>query len=50
MARTMLAAALLCLAAASMAAAQEASGVRATYNFYRPQQNNWDLNAVSTNR
>jgi hypothetical protein len=47
MARTMLAAALLCLAATSMAAAQEASGVLATYNFYRPQQINWDLNAAS---
>ena len=44
--RLALAAVLLC-AAAAMAAAQEASGVRATYNFYRPQQNNWDLNAVS---
>ncbi|PWZ29524.1 Barwin [Zea mays] len=41
-----LAAVLLC-AAAAMATAQQASGVRATYNFYNPQQNNWDLNAVS---
>ncbi|KAK3118869.1 hypothetical protein QOZ80_9BG0709800 [Eleusine coracana subsp. coracana] len=46
MTRLTLVAALLC-AAAAMAAAQSASGVRATYNFYRPQQNNWDLLAVS---
>ncbi|GKV12443.1 hypothetical protein SLE2022_128610 [Rubroshorea leprosula] len=29
------------------ATAQSASNVRATYHFYNPQQNNWDLNAVS---
>lgn len=42
----LLAAALLC-AAAAMASAQSATGVRATYNFYRPQQINWDLNTAS---
>lgn len=26
---------------------ESASNVRATYHFYRPEQNNWDLNAVS---
>ncbi|CAN6372660.1 unnamed protein product [Urochloa humidicola] len=45
--RLALVAALLC-AVAAMAAAQQASGVRATYNFYRPQNINWDLNAAST--
>ncbi|CAL4980338.1 unnamed protein product [Urochloa decumbens] len=45
-ARLALVAALLC-AAVAMAAAQQASGVRATYNFYRPQNINWDLNAAS---
>ncbi|TVU03087.1 hypothetical protein EJB05_51415 [Eragrostis curvula] len=44
--RLTLVAALLC-AAAAMAAAQQASNVRATFNFYRPQQINWDLNAAS---
>ncbi|CAL4987105.1 unnamed protein product [Urochloa decumbens] len=44
--RVALVAVLLC-AAAAMAAAQQASGVRATYNFYRPQNINWDLNAAS---
>ncbi|CAL4987097.1 unnamed protein product [Urochloa decumbens] len=44
-ARLALLAALLC-AAASMAAAQQASGVRATYNFYNPQNINWDLNTA----
>ncbi|XVF42205.1 hypothetical protein PTKIN_Ptkin01aG0341600 [Pterospermum kingtungense] len=29
------------------AAAQSASNVRATYHLYNPQQNNWDLTAVS---
>ncbi|URD74648.1 wound-induced protein [Musa troglodytarum] len=43
--RSIVAALLLCLAAA--ATAQEASNVRATYNYYYPAQNNWDLNAVS---
>ncbi|CAL4987470.1 unnamed protein product [Urochloa decumbens] len=41
-----LAIALFCSAAA-LATAQEASGVRATYNYYNPQKNSWDLNAVS---
>ncbi|CAO2142196.1 unnamed protein product [Urochloa humidicola] len=45
--RLALVAALLC-AVAAMATAQKASGVRATYNFYRPQNINWDLNAAST--
>ena len=44
--RLALVAALLC-AAAAMAAAQQASSVRATYNYYRPQNINWDLNAAS---
>lgn len=44
-ARSIVAALLLCLAAA--ATAQEASNVRATYHYYYPEQNNWDLNAVS---
>ncbi|CAD6253364.1 unnamed protein product [Miscanthus lutarioriparius] len=39
-------AAVLC-AVAGMAAAQQASNVRATYHYYNPQQNNWNLNAVS---
>ncbi|KAK1314907.1 Hevein-like preproprotein [Acorus calamus] len=29
------------------ASAQQASNVRATYHYYNPAQNNWDLNAVS---
>ncbi|CAI9102675.1 OLC1v1000977C1 [Oldenlandia corymbosa var. corymbosa] len=41
----------LCLATffciLSFANAQSASNVRATYNFYNPEQNGWDLNAVS---
>jgi len=41
-----LAAVVLCSVAA-MAAAQQASNVRATYHYYNPQQNNWNLNAVS---
>ncbi|TVU25113.1 hypothetical protein EJB05_27594, partial [Eragrostis curvula] len=40
-------AALLLCAAAATAAAQQAFNVRATFNFYRPQQINWDLNAAS---
>jgi hypothetical protein len=44
--RVVLVAALLC-AVAAMAAAQQASGVRATYNYYRPQNINWDLNTAS---
>lgn len=27
--------------------AQQASNVRATYHYYNPSQNYWDLNAVS---
>ena len=42
--RLMLVAALLCAAAAA-AAAQQANNVRATYHYYRPAQNNWDLGA-----
>jgi hypothetical protein len=34
-------------AVAGMAAAQQASNVRATYHYYNPQQNGWNLNAVS---
>ncbi|XBI50394.1 hypothetical protein VPH35_113805 [Triticum aestivum] len=41
-----LAVVLLC-AAAAMAAAQSASNVRATYNFYNPEKINWDLNTAS---
>lgn len=44
--RMALAAVLLC-AAAAMAAAQSASNVRATYNFYNPEKINWDLNTAS---
>jgi Barwin family len=42
----LLAVALLCAAVAA-ATAQQASGVRATYNYYYPERNNWDLNAVN---
>ncbi|CAD6253366.1 unnamed protein product [Miscanthus lutarioriparius] len=45
-ARALTVAALLCAAAAA-AVAQQASIVRATYHLYNPQQNNWNLNAVS---
>jgi hypothetical protein len=45
--RVALAAVLLC-AAAAMAAAQSASNVRATYNYYNPRSINWDLNTAST--
>ncbi|XP_065018920.1 pathogenesis-related protein PR-4-like [Musa acuminata AAA Group] len=38
------AATLLCLIAA--ASAQEAADVRATYHYYYPEENNWDLMAV----
>jgi hypothetical protein len=34
-------------AVAAMAAAQQASNVRATYHLYNPAQNGWDLNRVS---
>jgi hypothetical protein len=44
--RALTVAALLCAAAAA-AMAQQASNVRATYHLYNPQQNNWNLNAVS---
>ncbi|KAG8090587.1 hypothetical protein GUJ93_ZPchr0011g28782 [Zizania palustris] len=40
------AATLLC-AAATMAVAQQASNVRATYHYYNPAQNNWDPQQVS---
>ncbi|XP_052135129.1 barwin [Oryza glaberrima] len=40
----LLVAAVLC-AVVAMATAQEASNVRATYHYYRPAQNNWDLGA-----
>ena len=43
-ARPMLVVALLCAAAAA-ATAQQATNVRATYHYYRPAQNNWDLGA-----
>ncbi|XP_022742087.1 pathogenesis-related protein PR-4-like [Durio zibethinus] len=36
---------LACLVAS--ATAQSASNVRATYHYYYPEQNNWDLTAVS---
>ncbi|KAF0894763.1 hypothetical protein E2562_034504 [Oryza meyeriana var. granulata] len=42
--RVALVAAVLCVAAA-MATAQKASNVRATYHYYRPVENNWDLAA-----
>ncbi|RWW04974.1 hypothetical protein BHE74_00012477 [Ensete ventricosum] len=32
---------------AAAASAQQASNVRATYHYYNPAQNNWDLNRVS---
>ncbi|XP_072974290.1 pathogenesis-related protein PR-4-like [Typha angustifolia] len=40
---------LLCIVAAvaTTAAAQQANNVRATYNYYYPAKNNWDLRAVS---
>nr|CAB3490171.1 unnamed protein product [Digitaria exilis] len=44
--RALAVAALLC-AMAAMAAAQQASNVRATYHYYNPAQNGWDLNRVS---
>ncbi|TVU03085.1 hypothetical protein EJB05_27591 [Eragrostis curvula] len=44
--RVLAVAALLC-AVATMAAAQQASNVRATYHLYNPAQNGWDLNRVS---
>ncbi|KAK1287792.1 Hevein-like preproprotein [Acorus calamus] len=37
----------LCVLAATSVSAQQASNVRATYHYYNPEQNNWDLNAVS---
>ncbi|KAK1265862.1 hypothetical protein QJS04_geneDACA021878 [Acorus gramineus] len=37
----------LCALAATSVSAQQASNVRATYHYYNPAQNNWDLNAVS---
>ncbi|CAM0879518.1 unnamed protein product [Alopecurus aequalis] len=44
--RAVLAAVLLCTVAA-MAAAQSASNVRATYNYYNPSSINWDLYSAS---
>ncbi|CAA7395276.1 unnamed protein product [Spirodela intermedia] len=38
---------LLLLGLAAAASAQTASNVRATYHFYNPAQNNWDLLRVS---
>ena len=35
------------LSLVACAAAQSASNVRATYHYYNPEQNGWDLNAVS---
>ncbi|EXB93229.1 Pathogenesis-related protein P2 [Morus notabilis] len=35
------------LSMVASAYAQSATNVRATYHLYNPQQNNWDLNAVS---
>ena len=35
------------LSLAACAAAQSASNVRATYHYYNPEQNGWDLTAVS---
>lgn len=32
---------------AVLATAQSASNVRATYHYYNPQENNWDLRSVS---
>ncbi|TVU24507.1 hypothetical protein EJB05_26949, partial [Eragrostis curvula] len=43
--RLALAAMVLC-AVTALAAAQEAFGVRSTYNFYRPEKYSWDLTAV----
>ncbi|BAF28552.1 barwin [Oryza sativa Japonica Group] len=44
MRRVVMVVAVLC-AVATMAMAQEASNVRATYHYYRPAENNWDLGA-----
>ncbi|KAL6206829.1 hypothetical protein ACLB2K_024075 [Fragaria x ananassa] len=38
---------MLCAAMAGSASAQSATNVRATYHLYNPQDNNWDLRAVS---
>ncbi|KAJ6804840.1 wheatwin-2 [Iris pallida] len=38
--------AVLVLCSAAAVRAQQASNVRATYNYYYPAANNWDLNAV----
>jgi hypothetical protein len=45
--RAALAVAGVLCAVAAMAAAQQASNVRATYHLYNPAQNGWDLNRVS---
>ncbi|XP_048547137.1 pathogenesis-related protein PR-4-like [Triticum urartu] len=47
MAGRMALAAVLLSAAVAAAAAQSASNVRATYNYYSPEKINWDLNAAS---
>lgn len=47
MARSALCLALLVLATFLCAEAQQASNVRATYHYYNPAQNGWDLNRVS---
>ncbi|XP_020244844.1 wheatwin-2 [Asparagus officinalis] len=39
--------AVILLGLAAAACAQQASNVRATYHYYNPAQNNWNLNAVS---
>ncbi|KAL5204618.1 hypothetical protein ABZP36_009489 [Zizania latifolia] len=44
-ARVVMVVAVLCGGAVAMAAAQGASNVRATYHYYRPAENNWDLGA-----
>ncbi|PRQ41818.1 putative rlpA-like protein, double-psi beta-barrel [Rosa chinensis] len=38
---------MVCAAMAGIASAQSATNVRATYHLYNPQDNNWDLRAVS---
>lgn len=42
-ARLALVAALVCAFAVAATSAQSATNVRATYHYYRPAQNNWDL-------
>ncbi|KAJ1697116.1 hypothetical protein LUZ63_005628 [Rhynchospora breviuscula] len=45
--RDILLAVALLFAVVAVATAQQASNVRATYHYYYPERNNWDLNAVS---